>query len=114
MKKFNFSREDNPASLHPNIIGFVPRYISNRKDDYENLKAFVQDKDFEAIRDYCHKVVGTARSYHFYRLEEITKQLQTHSRNEDIESILELMPAYDHYIQSVFNQYLPSADGEKK
>lgn len=112
--KFEFSSEDNLSTLHPNIVAFIPRYVANRKEDYQKLRRSVEKRDFDAIRDYCHKVVGTARSYHFFRLEEITKRLQVFARNGDIESVRELMPAYDEYIQGLFEKYLPKEDGQKK
>lgn len=111
---FQFSEKDEISTLHPNIIGFVPRYVSNRKEDYEKLKRSIEEEDYDAIRDYCHKVVGTARSYHFFQLEEITKELQQLGRERDMEGIMELLPAYDAYIRSVFSQYLAEVSGQKK
>jgi regulator of sigma D len=107
---FKFSSTDDIQSLHPNIIDFVPRYIANRKADYLLLLDAIKNSDHEAIRDYCHKVVGTARSYHFFQLEEITKRLQEFSREKDMEAIKKLMPVYDAYIKNLFVLYLPKED----
>lgn len=108
--EFKFKSTDDIQSLHPNIIDFVPRYIANRKADYLLLLDAIKSEDFQAIRDYCHKVVGTARSYHFFQLEEITKILQDYSREENMEGIKKLMPVYDAYIRNLFVLYLPKED----
>lgn len=105
MTDFKFTTKDDISTLHENIISFVPRYIENRKEDYKALKQAVAAEDFEIIRDYCHKVIGTARSYHFFQLEEITKKLQEYYRAGEISLIRELMPVYDAYIQNIFMVY---------
>ena len=114
MTNFRFTTKDDTTSLHPNIVSFVPRYIKNRREDYAQLEKAVKNEDFRMIRDYCHKVIGTARSYHFYQLEEITKRLQDLSQAGDIEGIQELMPTYDAYIQNIFVLYLPKNDEKIK
>ena len=106
---FNFETVDHIESLHPNIIGFVPRYVANRKEDYLQLRRAIENEDFVTIRDYCHKVMGTARSYHFFQLEEITRVLQDLSREQDIEGIRKLLPDYDAYITGLFSKYPPGS-----
>ena len=70
----------------------------------------IDKEDHQTIRDYCHKVVGTARSYHFFQLEEITKRLQEYSRDKNMDGIKKLMPVYNAYIQNLFVLYLPKED----
>ncbi|MCO4756227.1 MAG: Hpt domain-containing protein, partial [Bacteriovoracaceae bacterium] len=84
---FNFKTKDDILSLHPSIGNFVPRYVENRKNDYAAFVESVNSGDIQAIRDYCHKVVGTARSYHFFQLEEITTIIQDYARDGDLEAI---------------------------
>lgn len=103
---FKFNSKDDTTTLHPTIVEFVPRYVANRRDDYQDLKTGIKTRNFDLVRDYCHKVIGTAKSYHFFQLDEITKVLQDYAREGDIAGIESLMPDYDIYINSLFSKYL--------
>ena len=104
---FKFSTNDDVSTLHESIAKFVPRYIENRKTDYQKFLIDIEKCDFQSIRDYCHKVVGTAKSYHFHQLEEITLVIQNCAREQNLEGIRSIIPSYDTYMNELFAKYLP-------
>ena len=104
---FKFTTTDDVSTLHESIAKFVPRYIENRKNDYQEFLGYIESGDLQSIRDYCHKVVGTAKSYHFHQLEEITKVIQKHAREQNLEGIRPILPHYDVYMRELFEKYLP-------
>lgn len=102
---FVFTTQDDTDGLHPNIAKYLHRYASNRLKDYRKLVSAVSKGDLVQIRDYCHKVLGTARSYHLYQLEELTRLLQTLTRDEKLTEVKRLLPDYEAYLLGLKSRF---------
>jgi len=96
---FKFNTFDDIDSLPDQIRLYLPRYIDNRITEFKELQA--NHSDFTLIRDFCHKVIGSARSYNLHQLEQLTQSLQTYARQEDIEKIELLLSEFESYLLSL-------------
>ena len=105
---FQFTKEDQILELHPNIAKHLPKFISNRIKDYESLKLAVEEANFVFIRSYCHKTVGVAASYNFFKLEELTISISEYARVEDLKSIKYLLITFDQYISEIRSYLSPN------
>lgn len=101
---YEFSQLDKAESLPDQIRSYLSQYVKNRMDDFAQIKKI--DFDFIFIRDYCHKVVGSARSYHLHQLEEITLDLQKYAREENKEAIISLLKDYEIYLNDLAQKYI--------
>jgi HPt (histidine-containing phosphotransfer) domain-containing protein len=101
---FNFEKKDTVESLPEQIRNHLSHYVQNRLDDFSKIKK--DGFDYAYIRDYCHKVVGSARSYQLHQLEEITLVLQSLAREQEYEQIKELLIDYEQYLETLGKNYL--------
>ena len=101
---YNFQKSDDIEQLPQQIRSYLSQYIQNRMDDFSQIKKI--DFDFLFIRDYCHKVIGSARSYNLHQLEEITLVLQQYARAEEKEKITKLLGEYEIYLNDLAQKYL--------
>lgn len=101
---YEFKTKDDPESLPDQIAAYLNQYVQNRLDDFANIKT--EDFDYLYLRDYCHKVIGSARSYNLYQLEEITLVLQEYARSQNSTGIKELLKDYALYIDDLAQKYL--------
>ena len=101
---FDFKNKDNIDELPEQIRSYLAQYIQNRMDDFSQIKRI--DFDMLFIRDYCHKVIGSARSYNLHQLEEITLVLQKLARADQRDEITELLGDYEIYLNDLAQKYL--------
>lgn len=101
---FPFKSKDDPKSLPKQISAYLSQYVQNRLDDFDQIKSSKFDLLF--IRDYCHKVIGSARSYNLFQLEEITIELQELARREEKEQIKTLLEDYGQYLNELAKKHL--------
>lgn len=93
---FKFSKTDDIESLPSQIRQYIPRYVDNRIIELNELKEC--QNNFALILDFCHKILGSARSYNLHQLEEITLVLQTCARQESNEQIEILFTEFESYL----------------
>ena len=98
---FKFTKKDKYNDLHPNILNYMQTFVDNRIQSFEKLKISVDQKNLKGIRDFCHNNIGVAGSYKCFKLEEITYYVQSKAKAEDIDSIKDVLPIFNAYLQSL-------------
>lgn len=98
---FIFTKTDRFEELHPNIRNFLPTFIKHRVDEYELFKHAVAQGEIDAIRLYCHKIVGISASYNCFKLEEMAFFIQKCSRENNVEAIKEHLDIFSDYINEL-------------
>ncbi len=97
MTKFSFTVEDQYEELEPALQEYMPHFVEHRIKELEGFDRAVNDLDFQAIREYCHKQEGIAASYKCYRLEEMAKFIHKFAKLEEIGPIIEVLPTLKEY-----------------
>ncbi len=98
---FNFKRNDEFESLHPNIASYMTVFVENRLKAFFELEQAVSTADFERIRDFCHGQLGVAASYKCFKLEEIIIYIQGFARKEEMGPISEVLPVFRAYLDEL-------------
>ena len=95
---FTFSAVDKFEELPSRIQEYLPTFFNNRWEDFLWFEKALQEKNFEVMRDYCHKQVGVATCYNCFKLYEITRYIQTHARAENYSEIKIVYPSLRDYL----------------
>lgn len=67
------------------LAKLIPAYLKTRFEDVEKLKRAIQDEDFQMLSQLGHKIKGSAGSYGFARVSELSRRLETEAHASNIE-----------------------------
>lgn len=101
---FTFSREDRFDELPPKIKEYLPVFIQNRWEDFLKFEKALAEKNFEMMRDYCHKQIGVATCYNCFRLYDLVLYIQEQARAENHEKLVEVFPELRTYLEGLRGQ----------
>ena len=62
--------------IDSDLQDLIPQFLTNRKNDMNQLLQFVETNDLAAIAALAHKIKGTAAGYGFSQLSEYASQLE--------------------------------------
>ncbi len=105
---FSFTTQDEINKLHPSIADYFPTFLQHRIDAFKELEVFVTERNFEKIRDYCHKQIGVAANYKCFKLDEVTRYIQEFAREEKIQEIEDSLQVFNDYLVELEKVYLNS------
>lgn len=79
----------------------IPRFLSNRRRDLENIEKHLDDKNFDRVREIGHDLKGIGGGYGFERITELGAAIETAAKQEDAESLAGLIAQYRDYLNEV-------------
>ena len=77
------------------------RYLENRKDDVERLRAALARNDFDHIRDKGHNLFGSGSAYGLDRISELGAALEKSAGKQDSEEVDRLIENLEAFICNV-------------
>ena len=98
---FSFKKDDDFKNLHPNIASYMAVFVDHRIEAFTELKSFVETRNFQKIRDFCHGQLGVAASYKCFKLEELILYIQEFARTEEISPIADVLPIFETYLREL-------------
>ena len=88
------------------LADLIPQYISNRWADLAFARQLLAKKDFGLLARMAHRIKGSAASYGFAGLGEISATLETAAEQEDAEASGEALARYDAFLRAVRIEYI--------
>ena len=88
------------------LADLIPQYISNRWADLAFARQLLDKKDFELLARMAHRIKGSAASYGFGGLGDISATLETAAAQEDVEACAVALKRYDAYLRAVRIEYI--------
>jgi signal transduction histidine kinase/CheY-like chemotaxis protein len=76
----------NPQVLDPALKDLAVDYLESRKADLMKMKMALQVKDFTTLAEIAHRIRGSAASYGFTRLGELSLELEKATKSLDPEA----------------------------
>jgi HPt (histidine-containing phosphotransfer) domain-containing protein len=89
------------TALDPELRGFIPQYIKNRRADLIKMSDALNKNDLKTINEVCHQIKGHALGYGFKILSEICQKIEIATQSNSKEKIILLLKEYGDYINQV-------------
>ena len=77
------------------------RYLENRRDDVERLRAALARDDFDHIRDKGHNLYGSGSAYGLDQVSELGAALEKSAGKQDSEEIVRLIQSLEAFVRNV-------------
>ena len=90
--------EFKKIEIDPDLLDLIPSFIKNTNVDWEDLHKAYLEQNFVQVRKVCHKILGSARSYGFVELDEITYKVQKSAKENNSEKLIEDIKLLKRYI----------------
>lgn len=85
-------------TVTPGLEPFVAGFFEDRKKDFLQLKAFIQDSDYSGAHKIAHNWKGYCEPYGFSQLGLLAAQLEKALALADHEAISGLLVSMDEYL----------------
>lgn len=102
---FEFTENDSWETLPEILRSYVPDFATNRYNEFHAAVPAMKSKDLAEVSSFCHKVVGVAKSYHFNKMYEIAKALQSFAKAGKWDEVALLIPIYTEYINDINSKF---------
>lgn len=88
------------------LADLIPQYISNRWADLAFARQLLAKRDFKLLVRMAHRIRGSAASYGFGGLGDISATLETAAEREDADASNEALAQYDAFLRAVRIEYI--------
>ncbi len=95
-KEYLFKHE----KIDEDFAEYIPNYMKNRWQDYDDLLKAQQDRDYKKISSICHRILGSAQTYGLYLLNEIVEELQINAKKDAHQAVQENLDCLGKYLHS--------------
>ena len=89
------------VKINPILKPLIPDFLANRKTDIEELKAALQQNNFEAIRITGHNLRGCGRGYGFNPITDLGEVIEKAATNQDSSAITSALAELTEYLDNV-------------
>ena len=89
------------VSVDQDLKGLIPIFMNNREEDVEKLKELLAASDLERIKQLGHNLKGTGGGYGFDKNTEFGRQIEEAAKEEDEDSLEELIEDLEIYLEEV-------------
>ena len=93
---YNFCDEN----IDKELSDYMPTYLKNRWDDFENLRIASKHHDYTKISNICHRILGSAQTYGLNLLDDLVGELQKHAKNNEPARIACKIRDLENYLKS--------------
>jgi len=87
--------------VEKDLEDLVPAFMTNRRKEVETLRAALEARDFEQLRQLGHRMKGVGNSYGFSKVSELGKSIEDGARSEDRVVLEALIVDYADYLERV-------------
>jgi HPt (histidine-containing phosphotransfer) domain-containing protein len=87
--------------VEKDLEDLVPAFMTNRRKEVETLRAALEARDFEQLRQLGHRMKGVGNSYGFSKVSELGKSIEDGARSEDRIALDALIVDYADYLERV-------------
>jgi len=87
--------------VEKDLEDLVPAFMTNRRKEVETLRAALEARDFEQLRQLGHRMKGVGNSYGFSKVSELGKSIEDGARDEDRVTLEALIVDYADYLGRV-------------
>ena len=94
MGKFNVESEKPMEGLEQ----FEVEFLSDRVKECKYLHTFYEKNDFDAMAKMAHKWKGIASPYGFNALEQLSKELETSCKENNLNDCLRTIKIIEDYL----------------
>lgn len=95
------SKDNTVVVSDPFARRLMVRYLNQRHDDIESLRASLARQDFESIRKKGHNLFGSGSAYGLDRVSELGADLEKKAERGNGEAIAALIDLLEAYIRNV-------------
>lgn len=95
MGKFNIESEKPMEGLQQ----FEAEFLTDRVTECKYLQTFHDKKDFDAMAKMAHKWKGIAAPYGFNTLEQLSKDLESSCKKNDLNDCLRTIKLMESYLE---------------
>ena len=88
------------------LADLIPQYLSNRWSDLASARQLQGNSDFHLLSRMAHRIRGSAASYGFGRLGEISQALEAAAEKQDPAAVDAALEDYDAFLRSVRIDYV--------
>lgn len=87
--------------VEKDLEDLVPAFMTNRRKEVETLRAALEARDFEQLRQLGHRMKGVGNSYGFSKVSDLGKSIEDGARGEDRAALEALIVDYADYLERV-------------
>jgi hypothetical protein len=85
--------------IESDLVSLLPDFIKNRTEDLDQLVNFIETRNFDGIKKMGHDLRGVPGAFGYDFLVDIGYKIEMAARNEDINSLVQLVRQYDNLMK---------------
>lgn len=89
------------VKVDPEIADLIPNFLGNREKDIEDMKEYLDKRDFEKIERLGHSMKGSGAGYGFEGITDVGKFIEIAAKEENIEKIKKGIAKLKDYLERV-------------
>lgn len=89
------------VTVDAELVELVPSYIEKRKTEVSALKSFFEKNQLDEIAKVAHKVKGTAASYGFIELTDISGKIESLAQGDNMAELKRQIDLFKTYVETV-------------
>src|SRR6056297_1978726 len=89
------------VSIDKDLADLIPTYLENRRKDIANIRAALEQGDYETVRVLGHDMKGSGGGYGFEEITEFGRSIEQTAKNQDPESIQKQVADLLEYLDQV-------------
>lgn len=89
------------AKVEAWLAEYVPRFLSNRRRDVQDIHEAILRGDFDTVRRLGHNLKGVGGGYGFEPISELGQALEGAAKRSDSLEAQALCDALEHYLKTV-------------
>jgi HPt (histidine-containing phosphotransfer) domain-containing protein len=94
--------EKIPVIIDNDLKDLIPKFLSNREKDMEEMMSAYEGDDFDTICSVSHKIAGNAGGYGFDAMGDIAREMEHESKDgKDKEKIKGYLDGIRNYLDNV-------------
>ena len=94
------------VEVDADLADLIPQYIENRWADLAFARQLLGKGDFQLLARMAHRIRGSAASYGFTGLGDISARLETAAEQEDARRSDEALAQYEGFLRAVRIEYI--------
>lgn len=88
------------------LVGLLPDFVEYTISDFEKLTFAYGVNDYVSMRQTCHTILGSARSYGFTQMDQIVHKIKDAVVERDNQGIKVWYIVFSKYIEFLKKEYL--------
>ena len=87
------------------LLGLIPTFLRNRREEVESLRRALLAEDFDHVRYLGHRMRGVGGSYGFEYVSVLGRRLEECGRERNVDHLGKLVADYADYLSNVRIEY---------